>query len=106
MKTLTLNNETSFNFTDESTILALVTVLDTFTEVDEIRDAMTEENLAGATFDGETVENIIPLAISARADADGKVVVNFTNREKTEVEIMKDEITELQAALAEIAGEV
>ncbi len=104
MKTLVLSNETSFNFTDESTIFFLVTVLDTFTKVDEIRDAMTEENLAGATFDGEVVENIIPVSCSARADADGKVVVNFTNREKTEVEIMKDEITELQTALAEIAG--
>ena len=105
MKTLTLNNETTFNFTDESTILSLVTVLDTFAEVDEMREALTEENLAGATFDGETVENIVPVVCYGRAEVDGKVVVTFSNRVKTEVEIMSEQITELQEAMAEIAGE-
>ena len=103
MKTLTLSNGKSYDFTDNSHITRLVKEVEAFSEIDEIAADMTEENLSGATFDGDPVENCIPVSCTAE-QTEGTITVGFVNRFKTETEIMKDEITELQEALAEIAG--
>ena len=105
MKTLVFSNGVSIDFTDGSHITRLSKEVEKFADVDIIVENMTEENLAGATFDGEPISNIVPVSCTASLEL-GSIVVICTNRQKTETEIMKDEITELQEALAEIAGEV
>lgn len=104
MKTLVLSNGSSYEFTDDSHITHLVTDVNSFTLVDAIVANITEENLAGATFDGVVVENMIPETCTAKSDLKGSVTVTIITRSKTEIEMMKNEITELQEALAEIAG--
>ena len=105
MKTLVLSNGNEYEFSDDSHITRLSKDVETFAEIDEIAADITEENLSGATFDGDPVENCIP--VNCTADKSGETItVVFANRFKTDTEIMKDEITELQEALAEIAGEV
>ena len=100
-KVLKFANGESREFVDTSTILDCVIVLSNYGEVDAIRDQFTEDNLKGAVFDGELVEQIIPVKSTAEADADGNVSVHFINREKTDMEIIKEEIIELQEAAVE-----
>lgn len=91
----------TIEFTDGSTALDCVTVVKTFAELDAIRAEFTEDNLKGATFDGTTVQHLVP--VSAKAETDGEnVVAHFTNRVKEQVEINAEEISELQEAMATI----
>lgn len=88
-------------FTDGSTELDCVAVVQTFAELDAISAEFTEDNLKGATFDGTTVQHLVP--VSAKAETDGEnVVAHFTSRVKDQVEINSEQISELQEAVAGI----
>ena len=92
----------TIEFTDGSTALDCVAVVQTFAELDAIRGEFTEDNMKGATFDGTTVQHLVP--VSAKAETDGEnVVAHFTNRVKDQVEINAEQISELQAPVAGIA---
>lgn len=91
----------TIDFTDGSTALDCVAVVQTFAELDAIRAEFTEDNLKGATFDGVAVQNLAP--VSAKAETDGEnVVAHFTNRMKSLDEINAEQISELQEAVAGI----
>lgn len=91
----------TIEFTDGSTALDCVAVVQTFAELDAIRAEFTEDNLKGATFDGTTVQHLVP--VSAKAETDGEnVVAHFTSRVKEQVEINSEQISELQEAVAGI----
>ena len=100
-KVLEFVNGVSKEFTDTSTIQDCVTVLTSYADIDAIRTLFTEANLKGATFDGQTVENTVPVKVTAEAETDGNVTVHFLTRAKTDMEIVKEEITELQEAMVE-----
>ena len=92
MSRLVLSNGKSFEFTDSSTIYDLVTVVNTFAEIDPIRVELTEGNLEDATFNGEPVGNIKPVSITVDAQTGtDNVTVHFVNRDKTDDEIRNDE---------------
>ena len=91
----------TINFTDGSTALDCVAVVATFAELDAIRAEFTEDNLKGATFDGSTVQHLVPVSVNAETDGEN-VVAHFTNRVKGQVEINAEQISELQEALAGI----
>ena len=101
-KVLIFKDKTEVNFTDSSTITNSVTVLESFADVDAIREKFTVENLKGATFDGETLKDIVPVSVSANADVDGNVTVHFINRAKTHDEIVDEQLLEIQTAMAEM----
>lgn len=88
-------------FTDGSTALDCVAVVKTFAELDAIGAEFTEDNLKGATFDGATVQHLVPVSVQAETDGEN-VVAHFTNRVKDQVEINAEQISELQDALAGI----
>lgn len=91
----------TIDFTDGSTALDCVAVVKTFAELDAIRAEFTEDNMKGATFDGSTVQHLVP--VSAKAETDGEnVVAHFTSRVKEQVEINAEQISELQEAMATI----
>lgn len=91
MKELVLSNGTTLEFTDSSTILNLVQVVAQFADIDDVRDELTVENLDGATFNGEPVENIIPVGVSVSAGMTGNITVTYNNRAKTQQEIIDEE---------------
>lgn len=100
-KTMKFKDGKTYDFTDSSTALDCVAVVQTFAELDAIRDEFTERNLKGATFDGVTVEYLVP--VSAKAETDGEnVVAHFANRVKEQDEINAEQISELQEAIANI----
>lgn len=100
-KTMKFKDGKTIDFTDSSTALDCVAVVQTFAELDAIRAEFTEDNLKGATFDGVSVGHIVP--VSVRAETDGEnVVAHFTSREKSLDEINAEQISELQEAMATI----
>lgn len=103
-KVLVFQDGTSAEFTDDSIVTDLVTVVSEYGEIDTLRAKFTAENLVGCEFDGELIENLLPESSNAYADMDENVTVHFINRYKTSEEIMQEQITELQEAVAEIGG--
>lgn len=100
-KTMKFNDGKTIDFTDGSTALDCVAVVQTFAELDAIREKLTEDNLKGATFDGSAVQYLVP--VSAMAETDGEnVVAHFLNRVKGLDEINAEQISELQEAMATI----
>ena len=91
----------TIEFTDGSTALDCVAVVQTFAELDAIRAEFTEDNLKGAEFDGSTVQYLVPVSVNAETDGEN-VVAHFTNRVKEQDEINAEQISELQEALATI----
>lgn len=100
-KTMKFKDGKTYDFTDSSTALDCVAVVQTFAELDAIRAEFTEGNMKGAEFDGSTVQHLVP--VSAKAETDGEnVVAHFTSRVKEQVEINAEQISELQEAVAGI----
>lgn len=102
MKVLVFRDKTSVNFTDTSTIADCVAVFNSFAEVDDVAVKFTAENLTGATFDGEVLENVIPVSVSAAAEGD-KVVAHFTTKAKSPQAILEERLDEVQGAVTELA---
>lgn len=91
----------TIDFTDVSTALDCVAVVQTFAELDAIRAEFTKGNLVGATFDGVAVGHIVPLSVTAGTDGEN-ITAHFTSRKKSLGEINADQISELQEAMATI----
>ena len=100
---LVLNDQTEIVLADESTALDCVTVLNSFAEIDDLREKFTEDNVNGATLNGVVLENIVPVGLKAEAAHDGGVTVHFVSRKKTYEEIIDEQLSELREALMEIA---
>ena len=100
-KTMKFKDGKTIDFTDSSTALDCVAVVQTFAELDAIRSEFTEDNMRGATFDGAVVQHLVP--VSAKAETDGEnIAAHFTSRVKGQDEINAEQISELQEAMANI----
>ena len=100
-KTMKFKDGKTYDFTDSSTALDCVAVVQTFAELDAIRAEFTEGNLKGATFDGAAVQYLVP--VSAKAETDGEnIKAHFASRVKGQDEINAEQISELQEAVADI----
>lgn len=91
----------TIDFTDGSTALDCVAVVQTFAELDAIRAEFTEDNVKGATFGGVSVGHIVPLGVTAGTDGEN-ITAHFTSRKKSLDEINAEQISELQEAVAGI----
>ncbi len=104
-KYLVFKNGATEEFTDESTITNLFCVVDDYADIDAMQANFTTENMVGATFDGEPIENIVPVTTVATNTYgnENAIVVNFQNRYKTAVEILQEQMIEVQEALVELS---
>lgn len=94
-KVLVLSNGVSMEFTDNSTIENLVTVVESFAEIDAMRANLTEENFNNSSFDGEAVVNLVPVSTDVSAGAgEDNITVTFVNRFKTDVELLRETQTQ------------
>lgn len=100
-KTMRFKDGKTIDFTDSSTALDCVAVVQTFAELDAIRAEFTEDNMRGATFDGAAVQHLAPVSVKAETDGEN-VVAHFANRVKGQDEINAEQISELQEAVAAI----
>lgn len=105
-KILVFQNGVTEEFTDESTITNLFTVVTSYAAIDAMQANFTPENMIGATFDGESIENVVPVTCTARNNygEETAITVNFQNRYKTDVELLQEQMTEVQEAIVEIAN--
>lgn len=105
-KYLVFKNGATEEFTDESTITNLFCVVDDYADIDAMQANFTTENMVGATFDGTPIENIVPVTTIATNTYgnENAIVVNFKNRYKTNIELLQEQVTENQEAIAELAG--
>ncbi len=104
-KYLVFKNGDREEFTDNSTITNLFTVVTSYAQIDAMQANFTTENMIGATFDGEPIENIVPVTTVATNDYGNEtnITVNFQNRYKTDVELLQEQMIEVQEAIAELA---
>ena len=104
-KYLVFKNGATEEFTDESTITNLFCVVNDYADIDAMQANFTTENMVGATFDGQPIENIVPVTTVATNTYgnENAIVVNFQNRYKTAVEILQEQMIEVQEALVELA---
>ena len=105
-KYLVFKNGATEEFTDESTITNLFTIVNSYAAIDAMQANFTTENMVGATFDGEPIENIVPVTTVATNTFGNEdtITVNFQNRYKTDVELLQEQMIEVQEALVELAG--
>ncbi len=87
-KILALSNGVELSFTDESTVENMVNVLNSFADVDNYANNLSNDTLKFATFDGQQLENVVFVELTARKDQYGNVMLKVTNRYKTELEIL------------------
>ena len=104
-KYLVFKNGDTEEFTDNSTITNLFCVVNSYAAIDAMQANFTTENMIGATFDGEPIENIVPVTTVAtnQYGEENTIVVNFQNRYKTDVELLQEQMIEVQEAIAELA---
>ena len=100
-KTYKFADGKTYDFTDSSTALDCVAVVQTFAEIDAIRAEFNEDNLKGAEFDGVAVGHIVTLGVTAGTDGEN-ITAHFTSRAKSLDEINAEQISELQEAVAGI----
>ena len=104
-KYLVFKNGNTEEFTDDSTITNLKTVVSSYAAIDAMQANFTSENMVGATFDGEPIENVVPVQTVASnyLGQEDHILVNFQNRYKTDIELLQEQMTEVQEAIAELA---
>lgn len=100
-KTMKFADGKTYDFTDSSTVLDCVAVVQTFAELDEILAEFSEDNLKGAEFDGAVAQHLVPVSVKAETDGEN-IAAHFTSRVKGQVEINAEQISELQEAVAGI----
>ena len=105
-KILYLNDGTSLEFTDESTISDLIGVYTSFAAVDQIAAQFTTEKLVGAQFEGEILEDIIAGGVNAIADGFGNVIAHFYTSPKGFEDQINQKLREIEMAIAELAEEI
>ena len=105
-KKLIFADGVSFDTDDSSNANRILIYTDTFAKADDVKLEFTQENLIGATLNDKRLENLVPVSIQALYDAGSIIEVHLNSRTLNDIEIANKQITELQEAVAEIAGGV
>ena len=95
---ITLSNGETIEVENESSKLDFVIRTDSFSEIDTWKDLITEENINGATMEGEELSDLIFENVSVTLE-EHNLRTDFLFREKTETEIAKDRLSELEDAV-------
>ena len=86
-KTIEVENESSKNL--------IVVRTDSFKEIDDWCDILTEENLTGAEMEGQTLSNIVDAGVRVYPE-NGKIRADFLFREKSTEETSCECISDLE----------
>lgn len=97
MVTLTLNNGTVLPV-DETSNTSGIVVKGTLNEVQQALTEITTANLKNANLNGTKLLNKVYTGFNGERNGD-QFKITFSMREKTEMELMREEITELQDAI-------
>ena len=108
MRYVILTDGTRINDCSNSTTgHAILALRDTYEEAGAVRDAVTDENAETVKVfndDGTEIETVFNLKLVDGASllpSGNKIQCEITFRDKTEIEILQDQIAELQEAIIE-----
>lgn len=91
-KILTFKNGYSIEVYDKSTIYNIVIIFATPEDAIKVWEQFTVENMEYCVFDNMEYYNIVPLDLDLIKDDNGIVIARFESRNKTEIELIKDQI--------------
>lgn len=91
-KILTFNDGSSLEVLDSSTIYNVVVIFSDPLDMIRAWDMFTRANLSHGTIGDEEFSDIVPLDLDAIKDGDGLIVARFESRDKTEMELIKEEL--------------
>lgn len=90
-----LSNGTTIEVENESSKTDFVVRVDSFTELDSWKQVITEENINDAVMEGETLVNLVFTSIATSLE-DVCIRADFYFREKSDVEILQEEVKALE----------
>ena len=103
MKKLVFRSGNEVEFTDASTISAMVAVVAKFADLDAIKaEFETADNLIGGTFDGNSIARVVYTGVSVSAGPSGNITATFKTRAFTHDEIVDSRLSDLEDAIAAI----
>ena len=91
-KMLILNNGFQVDVLEASTIYNIIKVFTDPMDVMNVWDQFTKDNLSQGYIGDDPFKDIIPLDLDLIKDDNGLIIARFESRDKTEVELIKDEI--------------
>ena len=102
-KLLTFADGSTMWVSDQSTPTDIVAVFGSGEAAGEAWEKFTRENLRRGSLGDVAFTGLIPTGMSGTVDGNGNATVHYTAREKTEMEILQEQVTETQEAIAELA---
>lgn len=94
-KFLTFNDGAQLEVCDASTIYNVIVVFASPLDAMKAWELFTKENLEHGYIGDEEFSNIIPLDLDLIKDEHGIVIGRFESRDKTEMELIKEEISNI-----------
>ena len=94
MKKLELKSGTVLEVAEGSSKEKLVIICKKFADLDTYGDELTAETLEGAALDGEEMENIKNVSMTAARDNGGAITCTVAIAYKTELEILSEKVEE------------
>lgn len=91
-KMLTFNDGTQLEVCESSTIYNVIVVFANAQDAIALWDLFTKENLSHGYIGHDEFSNIIPLDLNMIKDDTGMIIARFESRDKTEMELIKEEI--------------
>lgn len=103
MDKLILNNQTQINIENSSSISDMKVLSDTKYDMVSAWESLTEENLKHIEIQNEdgiaigNYDNILLDSETSTIQSDGKILTSFHLREKTEIELLRERIEQLES---------
>lgn len=93
-----LSNKEIIEVENESSKNDFVIRTNSFSEIDNWKEIITEENINGAEMEGKTLTDLLFSTINVSLE-EHNIKVDFIFREKTENEVLKERLTEAEEAI-------
>lgn len=94
-KPLIFNDGSQLQVCDASTIYNVITIFTSPSDAIEAWELFTRENLVHGYIGEDEFINIIPLDLDMIKDDDGVIIARFESRDKTQVELAKEELSKI-----------
>lgn len=91
-KILTFNDGSQIEVCDASTIYNVIIVFNTAHDAVDIWELFTRENLSHGYIGDCEFSDIVPLDLDLIKSDGGLIIARFESRDKTEIELIKDEL--------------
>ena len=96
-------NGAKLSVSDQSTATDLILVTKDYNNLGQVVSLFTEENMKGATFGDEILENVVPVNVTSDHVIGESIVYHLNSRVKSDIEILTEKVNDTENALLELA---